>query len=174
MIAALALLAAGPGAGTALAGACAHADDAIDEATAKQLARAVRCLIGEDRRERDLRRLDPNGKLDQAAGKHNRTMLKENCWSHDCPGEPGLERRIKNTGYLDNADKWRFGEVFGCEVTPMAMLDEWTANKPTRRVLRDKGYRDIGIAAARDQVGQSECDGGNEVTYTVVVAKRSG
>jgi uncharacterized protein YkwD len=173
-LAVAALVAAGPAAGQALAGTCANADAGIDEATAKQLAKAARCLINEDRAGRDLRRLDSNGKLDEAAGKHNRTMLKQNCWSHDCPGEPDLERRIRNTGYLGGARKWRFAEVFGCDVTAEAMLDEWLASKPTRKRIRDRGYRDIGIAAARAQVVRSNCDGGNEVTYTVVMAKRRG
>ncbi len=173
--AASSLALAGAGAERAVAGGpCAHANDGIDEATAEQFVNSIRCLVNKDRKEHDREPLDNNGKLDSAAGKHNRTMLDENCWKHDCAGEPSLERRIRNTGYLDGADSWRFGETFGCDVTPQAMLNTWRSSNFDRKNIRDRRFEDIGVAAARNQVGQSDCDGGNEITWTLVLGRRIG
>jgi uncharacterized protein YkwD len=174
---ALALLAlAGTGAERAIArgGECAHANDHIDEATADQFVKSIRCLINKDRKQHNRDPLDQSGKLDRAAGKHNRTMLKKDCWSHDCPGEPRLQRRIRETGYLDGASRWRYGETFGCDVSPQAMLNTWKSNDFDRKNIRDRGFRDVGVAAARDQVGPSDCDNGNEITWTVVFGRRTG
>lgn len=177
VVAALAVLtvfAAGARVDPASAGGCPNADAEIDEASADELRRAVICLINDDRAGHDRRLLHRSGKLEEAATKHNRTMLEENCWDHDCPGEPNLGRRIKNTGYLEGASSWQYAENFGCEATPRAMLDTWLESDFQRRNIRSAAYREIGAAAARDQVGHSACDGGDEVTYTVVFARRDG
>lgn len=159
---------------TAAAAPCPHADAGIDEATAKQHATAIGCLINRDRARHDRGHLANNSKLKTAAGRHNRTMLKKNCWDHDCPGEPGLGRRIRNTGYLDGARSWSYGETFGCATSPKAMLNVWLQNGFARGNIRNPSFKDVGIAAARDQVGASNCDDGNEITFTVVFARRNG
>jgi len=164
---------AGPGAAPALAGTtCANADAGIGDAKAKQLARAVKCLINEDRFERNKRRVRANGMLRTAAAKHNRAMLQGNCWSHKCPGEPALGKRIRQTGYLDGAREWRFGELFGCHTTPQEMVDRWLSKQFGRKQIRRPSYRDIGVAAKKQQVEASNCDDGDEVTYTIVLAYR--
>ena len=172
-LALLAVLALG-GPARALAAPCPHANDAIDEATAKQHAAAIVCLIGKDRAQRDLHALDRSSKLDAAAGRHNRTMLKKDCWEHDCPGEPGLGGRIRDTGYLNGVRSWTYAENFGCAATPRGMLEGWLSKAFSRWNIREKVFRDVGTAAARDQVGASQCDDGNEITFTVVFAQRRG
>jgi uncharacterized protein YkwD len=160
--------------GRAAAGVCANAGAGIDDASAAELAKAVQCLVNDDRDQRGLRRLDSNAKLRQAAARHNSVMFDKNCWSHDCPGEPGLERRIRNTGYLDGAKRWSFAEVFGCANTPQAMLSSWLNKTFPRKSLRERSFRDVGVAAVRDQVPRSECNGDTQITFTVVLARRSG
>ena len=174
LLGALALGVTGPGTAPALAGtACANADAGIDDAKARQLARAVKCLINADRVDRNKRRVRANGMLRKAAAKHNRTMFQEDCWSHKCPGELALGKRIRRTGYLDGAREWRFGELFGCHTTPREMVDRWLGKQFGRKQIRRPSYRDIGVAAMRKQVGASSCDDGDEVTYTVVLAYRT-
>ena len=163
----------GPGVSVAGAAPCAHANSGIDDATADQLSGAVRCLINKDRKSRDLRKLDSNGKLRSVASKHSRAMFEENCWAHQCQGEPKLERRIRNSGYLDGAKRWSFGEIIGCGDTPKAMLSTWLQNNFARGTVRDRRFRDFGSAAARDQVPSSGCDAGTEITFTVVFARRT-
>ena len=172
---ALAGLAGGAPTADGRGGGCARANATINEGTAKQLAKALQCEINRNRAKRDLPALRANAKLRKAAAKHNKVMIAEDCWSHDCPGEPGLERRIRNTGYLDGAKRWRFAENFGCAPTPRTMLKVWLEKRFQRRNIRSKAFRDVGVAAVRDQVaGLKACDDGDEVTYTVVFAKRTG
>ena len=163
----------GPGVAGAGAAACAHADSGIDDATADQLANAVRCLINDDRKARDRHRLDNDGKLRRAASRHSKAMFAQNCWTHQCPGEPRLERRIRDTGYLNGAKRWSFAENFGCADTPEAMLSTWLQNNFARGNIRDRAFRDVGAVAVRDQVPASGCDADTAVTFTVVFARRS-
>jgi uncharacterized protein YkwD len=174
-LAALALFAVGQRVDRASAGGkCAHADATIDEASGKQLRKAIICLVNNDRADRDRHVLDPNSKLLEAANKHNKAMKRENCWKHECPGEPSLGKRIRNTGYLDGARRWRYAESFGCSATPNGMMNAWLGDDFTRENLRNRAFRDIGVGVLKDQIGASSCDDGDEVTYTAVLARRKG
>jgi uncharacterized protein YkwD len=170
---AFAALAARPGVEPAAAGGCANADALIDEATAKQLQKALTCLINNKRRDRGKRALDSNSNLREVAGKHNRAMIRENCFAHRCPGEPGLGKRIRRTGYLDGARSWKFAENIGCAPRPQNMFNRWMNGSFHRGNMLNKAYRDVGAAAMKDQVPASGC-GKATVLYTVVFAVRKG
>jgi uncharacterized protein YkwD len=172
-LAALALLAVGPGATPAMAAKCANAQATIDEASASELRKALVCLVNDRRHDSNRRKLDDNNKLEKAAKRHNDTMLRKNCWKHKCKGEPGLEKRIRKTGYLDGATSWAYAENFGCALTPRAMLKAWMNSSFHRKNLLDRRYKDIGAAAAKELVPSSPCTG-DRVTYTVVLAGRKG
>jgi uncharacterized protein YkwD len=172
-VAGVALMSAGLGAAPASAAPCANADATIDEASAGELKQALVCLINDKRHDRGKRKLDNNSKLQKAARRHNDTMLRKNCWSHHCKGEPGLEKRIRKTGYLDGATRWAYAENFGCALTPQGMLNAWMNSSFHRKNLLDRRYKDIGGAASKDLVPSSPCKG-DRVTYTVVFAGRSG
>jgi uncharacterized protein YkwD len=169
-----AAIAAG-GAGPAQAAQCANANAAIDQASAKELQKALACVIDRERADRDRHKLDSNGKLEKAARRHNRTMLDQNCWAHKCNGEDGLEKRIRKTGYLKGAHKWKFAENFGCAATPKGMVGQWLESDFQRRNLLSPDYEDVGIAASKDQVSDppSNC-AADRVTYTAVFASRKG
>jgi len=168
----LAALMLRPGLEPALARACAHAGATVDQATPGELAKALVCLINHARRDRDKPRLDPNGKLRTAAARHNRAMRRENCWEHKCPGETGLGKRIRRTGYLDGARKWRFAESFGCATTPRKLFEAFLERRFHRRNMLDRRYRDVGAAAIEDTILASGCLGNDIATYTVVFAYR--
>lgn len=171
----LLLLASGATTSRSYAGSvCNNAGATIDEASGKELRRALTCLINDKRRERDRPILDPNGDLKEAANKHNKAMLRENCFSHDCPNEPSLGQRVRRSGYLQGARRWRYAENIGCAVTPRALLRIWMKNDFARQNILNRVFRDIGAGAVKDQVPRSKCDTGNEVTYTVVFARRWG
>jgi uncharacterized protein YkwD len=157
----------------AAAGTCANADALINEATAKQLQKALTCLINDKRRDRGKRALDSNSKLREAAAKHNRVMIRENCFAHRCAGEPRLGKRIRRTGYLKGARSWKYAENVGCAPRPQNMFNRWMRRSFHRRNLLNKDYRDIGAAAVKDQVPASGC-GKTTVLYTVVFAVRKG
>ena len=155
--------------------ACPNAEAAIGEATAKELRKALVCVINNKRDQQERKKVDRSGKLQKAAKRHNETMLAEDCWKHKCPDEKGLGKRIRRTGYLDGARKWRFAENFGCALTPKGMMKRWLEEDFQRRNLLNPEFEDIGAAAAKELVSNppSNCDG-DRVTYTVVLAMRKG
>jgi uncharacterized protein YkwD len=170
-----ALLASGATAQPAFAGSCANADATIDEASGEELRKALACVINNKRANQDRKKVDQNGKLETAAERHNKTMLDEDCWAHRCDDEPGLEKRIRRTGYFEGAREWKFAENFGCALTPKGMVNAWLDSNFQRRNLLNPGYEDLGVAAAKDLVSNppSGCEG-DRVTYTVVLAGRKG
>ncbi|MGI9019763.1 MAG: CAP domain-containing protein [Solirubrobacterales bacterium] len=157
----------------ARAAQCANAGAGIDDARARQLAGAARCLINEDRAQRDLRRLGSDSRLRKTAARHNEVMMREGCWSHECPGEPDLEGRIRRSGYLDGASRWIYAENFGCAQTPRGMVSAWLNSAFHRENIRRAGFRDIGVAAVRDHPRGSPCSAAT-ITFTVVFARRWG
>ena len=159
LLAGLALL-LGSAPQSASAADCENANATINEATEKQLRKALFCLINEKRHQRDRKRLDQNDKLQEAARRHTQTMLEDDCWKHKCEGEPPLGKRIRKTGYLDGAREWHFAENFGCAFTPEGMLDAWLdaglpAPQPPQPRLRGHGRDRV-----KDQVSNppSGCD----------------
>jgi uncharacterized protein YkwD len=169
----LALLAlAGAAAGSAAAGGCAHARDTHADASLRQLAKATVCLVNHERAQRDKGRLDENRKLRTAASRHTDKMLAKNCFRHRCPGEPGLEERIRRTGYLNGAKRWRFAENMGCALNPKKMVDLFMTSKFNRRNLLNHVYRDVGAATGKGAPGG--CSHNDDLTtFTVVFAWRT-
>ena len=76
-LAALTLLVSVAAPERASAANCANAEATIDQASAKELGKALACLINGKRSKRDRHKLDTNGKLEKAAKRHNRTMLDQ-------------------------------------------------------------------------------------------------
>jgi uncharacterized protein YkwD len=172
LLALLAVLALGGVATNASAVTCRHADDTHATASLKDLKRAIVCLVNDKRHDRGKHRLDRNGKLDQAAGRHTRQMLKKACFKDKCPGEPGLGGRIRETGYLQGATRWHYSESFGCESTPKQMVHAWMGTPFHRRNILKSKYRDIGVGAGKG-VPHGSCNNNNALTtFTAVFAWR--
>jgi uncharacterized protein YkwD len=163
------------GAPAAEAAPCANAEATIDQASGKQLRKAISCVIDKKRVARDRDRLDDNGKLEKAAKRHNETMLDQDCWAHKCNGEPGLSKRVRQTDYPKGSKEWRVAENFGCALTPRGMVNAWLEGDFQRRNMMNPKYEDVGVAAAKRLVSNppSGCEG-DRVTYTVVFAWRKG
>jgi uncharacterized protein YkwD len=154
-------------------GGCAHAGDTHADATLKQLRDATVCVINRERGQRDRPRLDASGKLRKAAVRHTRVMLRTDCLDHRCPGEPGLRKRIKKTGYLEGATRWHFAESTGCKNTPRGMVKAWMAKRFHRRNLLKGRYREIGVGPAGGSPEVGGCKGSPDLTtYTALFAFR--
>jgi uncharacterized protein YkwD len=171
----LAALVVSPAVERASAAPCAHAGDTHPEASIRQLRDATLCLINRRRAERDKRRLDQSAKLGDAAERHTRVMLRTDCLDHRCPGEPSLGQRIRKTGYLNRAKRWRFAESTGCKGTPRRMVEAWMDVRFHRRNLLDGAYRDLGAGLKEGSPEVGGCKGNPDLTtFTVVVAFRRG
>jgi uncharacterized protein YkwD len=153
---------------------CANAGAHPDEATLAQLKRAIVCLINEKRATRGKPRLDPNGKLNDAAVGHTETMLAEDCFEQQCPGEPDFSARVEASGYPAGAERWKGGENLGCSPTPRRMLRAWMHQRFSRRNILKTDFRDIGVGPRRGAPASKKgCQPGAAfVTYTVILAWR--
>ncbi|HEY8466268.1 MAG TPA: CAP domain-containing protein [Solirubrobacterales bacterium] len=150
---------------SAQARSCKGANTASKKLTKKKARAAIQCLVNKNRSAKNLR---PNKNLQQAAQAHTRYMRKHNCFSHQCPGEPSLEGRVRRTGYLRGARSFALGEVIAhnrSRATPRDIVRQWMRSSSHRATLRNSTYRHLGV-------GVSVRNG--RAFYTVVVGKKSG
>ena len=159
-----------PGIAPAVA-ACRHAGAHPHEAGLSALRRAITCLVNHRRARRDRRPLERNKRLRLAAQRHNHTMLAQDCFRHRCPDEPGLNRRVKKTGYTRGRDAFGFAENLGYDNTPRQMVRRWLRSRFNRRNLLDPDFRDIGVGVGWG-TPIATLDDSKFETYTVVFGWR--
>lgn len=128
---------------------------------------SVRCLINRERTKRGLQPLDPNAKQRKAAARHNRLMIKRDCFDHLCLGEGDLVTRLIRSGYLPCACSWGVGENIGWGTgrfsTPKSMVKDWMNSPAHRHNILNAAFRQIGIAV---HVGTPESGVSGGATYT--------
>jgi uncharacterized protein YkwD len=152
-----------------------HADHTPGEASAKQLRKALHCLINRERAQRDRKRARANRDLTRIARRHTKVMLKKECFEHECPGERSLRRRIEASGYIKGG-RYGYGENLGCSETPAGMVAAWMKAAFHRKNIVDGRFRHIGIGAKRGRPypsGGDQCrPGSGHMTYTVIFGWR--
>ena len=85
-----ALLWLGPGAAPSAAAQCSGASDPAYTMSGSKASKLTLCLINKERSARHMKPLRFDRDQQKAASKHNRVMLRKNCFSHLCPGEKDL------------------------------------------------------------------------------------
>lgn len=130
-------------------------------------AKAVHCLINKQRSKRGLRALNRRDSLKRAAKRHSRLMVARGCFSHDCPGEPDLVRRVIATNYLPCSCTWTVAEniAWGARrrSTPKAIVDAWMNSPPHRAVIVKGSLRDVDIGVRHGKPGNGNA---RAATYT--------
>jgi uncharacterized protein YkwD len=164
------VFAAGAGLTTASA-SCPHAGAHPHQVSLTKLRNAMTCLVNHERASRGLHRLDSNGRLERAAQQHTDVMLAKDCFSHRCPGESGLGRRVRRTGYTRGYGRFRFAENLGYDNTPREMIKRWLRSGFNRNNLLKRRFRDVGVGVGWGTPKASLPDSKFE-TYTVVFGWR--
>jgi uncharacterized protein YkwD len=164
-------LAVGPGVASASA-ACPHAGAHAHEISLPELRKTMTCLVNRERAKRGRGRLKANKRLTTAAQGHNDVMLAEECFRHNCPGEPGLGHRVRKSGYLKGQRAWRFAENLGYDKTPRQMMKSWLHSPFNRGNLLDGGFKDIGVGVGWGAPSRRISDDSDFATYTLVFALR--
>jgi uncharacterized protein YkwD len=167
---ALIALAASPGTTSALAG-CPHAHARAHTTSLANLRDAMRCLVNHKRAKHGLTQLDDNTRLASAARRHTNVMLRKDCFKHRCAGEPGLRKRIKQSGYTKGARAFRFAEDLGFDRTPRRMLTRLMNSSFNKRQILGKDWRDIGVGVGWGAPRKAR-DDSKYATYTIVFAWR--
>lgn len=151
-IAALAATSVFAAAPAVAAGNCPDGDRTIADVSPSTLARAVRCVINEERVKRLRHSVAAETHLGAAADRHAADMVARAYFSHDSPGGSTFVDRIRRAGYLTSGGPWVVGEVLAwCAAacaTPQGIVAAWLASPPHRRVLLDPRYEDVGVGVA--------------------------
>lgn len=153
------------------ASACENADAGPREVSTGKLRKAIDCLIAEQRAAYSRKRVRPNRALKGVAKRHNAVMLKRNCFSQQCRGEPSVGKRIESSRYVGPGDRYGFGQNVGYAETPAAMIKSWMGSSFHRRNILRKRFRHVGIAAGRGAPVADRPDR-RFATYTVLFAWR--
>jgi uncharacterized protein YkwD len=134
------------------AGACNYEDRTIADASPATLARAVRCVINDERGKRLRQPVEADARLAVAADRHAADMVERGYFEHDSPGGSTFVDRIRRTGYLATDGPWVVGEVLAwCSAecaTPRGIVSAWLASPPHRRVLLDPRFAEVGVGVA--------------------------
>lgn len=168
LAAALALAAFALLPGQASAAQCKGGDTAPAKLGGKRAAKVVLCLINRERRSHGMRRLDRHREPTKAARMHNRRMLRQRCFSHQCPGERDLTGRLVKARYLPCSCSWGIAENIayssGSSGSPRGIVSAWMHSPGHRSNILNRSYEHIGIAVARGTPsgGRSR----NAATYT--------
>ncbi len=150
--------------------ACPDASELVDELTAADLRKAIRCLVAVERGARGLSKLIRDDSLETAAKRHVRTMIDTDCLAHRCPGEVDLRQRLRKAGYFDGFTTYRFAESTGCGTTPQSMVTSWLASTFDRTNMLDPAYQDLGVAVSPES--SAELCGDSYGTFAVVFGSR--
>jgi uncharacterized protein YkwD len=169
-LAASVTLAAAPGTTAALA-SCPHANAHPHQTSLANLRKAVRCLVNQKRAKHNRLQLKDNRRLDTAAGRHTKVMLRKDCFSHHCPGESGLNKRVKQSGYTKGASSYFFAEDLGFDRTPKRMIERLMSSKYNRHNILGKDFCDMGVGAGWGAPKKSR-DDSKYATYTILFAWR--
>jgi uncharacterized protein YkwD len=141
------LVAIGPAVEPAEAG-CRGAAARASSASPAKLRSAVLCIVNRKRSAHGLRALKLDRKIQRAAGRHARDMVRQNCFAHQCPGGPDLTQRLHQAGWHGSA--WGETIAYGCgsQGTPRATVRNWMNSPPHRAILLSGTYRRGGVGVA--------------------------
>jgi uncharacterized protein YkwD len=143
---------------------------------APQARKAVLCLINKKRQRAGVGKLHRRKELQKAAQRHNERMHGTDCFSHQCPGEPSLDRRVKNAGYLrGGVGRWGFGENIAWGMrgkgTPKAMVKAWMNSPGHRANILRSDFEHLGVGFNNGSPHAKRAAGG---IYTTVFGLRQG
>lgn len=157
----------------ASARACPGAGAAPGEARLDTIERATRCLVNQVRAGYGIRPLHRNRRLERAATKHSRAMARRHFFSHLGRHGSTPADRVRHTGYLAGARRWRVGENIawgsGGRATPRAVVGIWWAQVEHRANILRGGFRHVGVGVVHGAPAKGYSDA---ATYTAVFGRR--
>jgi uncharacterized protein YkwD len=155
----------------AQAAGCAGANTLPTAANAKQVRGATLCLINQQRRAQGLAPLRSNGRLQAAATRYSRQMVRQRFFDHIAPDGTTFDQRVRAAGYVSFqtlAENIAWGS--GQRATPAHIVNGWMHSSGHRRNILDRGLHEIGIGivpGAPEDVG-----GQRAATYTTDFGRR--
>lgn len=131
---------------------CSFTRSAAAGAPEPTMRSALRCLVNVERARHGLRALHASSRLTAAADRHSADMVARGYFAHVTPEGASVADRVRQTGYLGGARDWSLGEDIGWGTgsasTPASIFQAFMHSPPHRRVILDRGFRQIGIGVA--------------------------
>ncbi|MEA2129796.1 MAG: hypothetical protein QOJ85_2687 [Solirubrobacteraceae bacterium] len=121
----------------------------VDEATRRQAASAVICLVNLLRARYDMRRVRVSYALTETALQHSDDMVRQTYFSHDAPSEP-FSVRMSRTDYARVHRRCTLSEAmaWGTNATARVLVRMLRRSPEHRAILLDPAQRDMGIGLA--------------------------
>jgi uncharacterized protein YkwD len=92
-------------------------------------------------------------RLDRAARRHSREMVRRRYFAHASPSGARFSARIAATGWMRRHGRWYVGETlawgWGTSAGPSGVVAAWLASPSHRRVALSPRYRRVGIGIVR-------------------------
>ena len=136
------LAAGAPGAAQA---GCKNSGDPVRSISKKNARAAIGCLFNKERSARNVKR---NGDLETAAQRHAGVMAAQNCYSHQCAGEPNLRARVERTGYASGSSNYGIGEVIlilSAKASARQLVNVWMGSSSHASNIRNSSWEHTGI-----------------------------
>jgi uncharacterized protein YkwD len=118
------------------------------ESPGAQYARAVRCLLNQERAEAGLAPLSSDPRLARAAVGFSHAMVSQQFFDHVSPTGSTMGERIRAAGYPGA----RMGETIGWGAGPLAapaaIVQAWMHSPPHRAIIMDRRFREVGLGVA--------------------------
>lgn len=153
--------------GTASAAPCRHAGADPDRLSHAEVARATLCLVNSERRGHGLSALRLSPPLSRAAAAHSADMVGRGYFEHSASSGPSFTHRVRHSGYLRSARRWRLGENLAWGTpgrdSARAIVRAWMHSPRHRKAILTPAYRDVGIGIA---AGLPRPGGFDGTTYT--------
>jgi uncharacterized protein YkwD len=170
-IAGLAVFAA-PSAAQANPTACQSSHLSPSPENVRQVEQTVLCLLNAERTRRGLPRLRDNARLETAADRHSKDMVRRGFFAHDTPAGSSPSDRIRAAGYLKGARGWSVGENIaygtGSYATPQSIVKGWMNSAGHKRNILHRSFEEIGVGVALGAPGS----GSSGATYTTTFGAR--
>jgi uncharacterized protein YkwD len=116
------------------------------------VVRSTLCLLNAERRRHGLRQLRLNKRLSRAARRHSQDMVRKRYFDHTSRSGASFVDRIRRTGYLTGARRWKVAENIAWGTywlaSPRAIIKAWMDSPGHRANILDRSYREIGIGVA--------------------------
>jgi uncharacterized protein YkwD len=130
--------------------ACSGASARITKASPRKLRSALLCLVNRKRAANGLKALRLDRKLQRAAGRHARDMVKHDYFGHRRDGGPDLTARLDRVGWSGKA--WGENIAYGCgsASSPKATLRSWLNSSSHRDILLSGTYRRGGLGVGAE------------------------
>ena len=111
---------------------------------AKRIAKALLCVMNEQRKLAKLKPLKASKKLNKSALAHSRAMVVGKFFAHQGPKEPPLIKRLKKAKYKGAAAE-NIGAGAGPLASPLMMVNGWMNSPIHRANLLYRKWKTVGI-----------------------------